>query len=398
MKIGYSKVNITPPILTCSNGGMYDKPEDFHLGVHDELFARAVVLQDGDKCAALVSADLINMLMPYALNIKAMIKDHCNIPPENVILHATHTHSGPFSYKRKEGIRNKAYWEVTEQNIAGAVYMAKSKLQEFYVGAGHSTLEYALNRRVLMDDGKVLYLSKHPGLRPNQVVDNDVGVVSFRKLDKRPLVTVMHYSCHPFTVAFVPRQISADFPGAAVDHLEKKLFGSAMYINGASGNIHPKKHAEGFEAMEEFGSALAEKTMNVMPFIEINRGKNLRTICESVQLELIPEKIDVTEDISDYHTGNYFNLEITIIALNDIAFVAIPGEYFVEFQLEIKKRSPFINTFLLTTSNGYVSYIPNTIAYEQEGMEVGAAKFIKGSGEKIRDKILEMLETIMRSG
>jgi len=394
MQIGFSKVNITPPILTCSNGGMYDNPEDFHLGVHDELFARAIVLQDGDQCAAIVSADLINMLMPYALNIKAMITKHCDIPPENVILHATHTHSGPFSYKRKKGITNNAYWEVTEQNIAGAVYMAKSNMQEFYIGTGHSTLDHTLNRRVLMEDGKVLYLSKHPGLKPNQPVDEEVGVISFRKLDKRPLLTVMHYSCHPFTVAFVPRQISADFPGAAVKHLEKQLFGSAVYINGASANIHPKKHAEGFEAMEEFGGALAEKTLEVIPFIETTRGENLRTLCESIQLDLIPEKVDITEDISDYRSGNQFNLELTIIALNDVAFVAIPGEYFVEFQLEIKKKSPFKNTFLLTTSNGYVSYIPDAIAYEQDGMEAEAAKFIKGSGEKIRDKILEMLEKI----
>jgi len=394
MEIGFSKVNITPPILTCSNGGMYDKPEDFHLGIHDELFARAIVLREGDLSAAIVSIDIINILMPYAINIKEMIKKHCNIPPENVILHATHTHSGPFSYKRKEGIRNAPYWEVTEQNIAGAVYMAKSNLHEFIVGTGHSTLDFSLNRRVLMDDGKVLYLSKHPGLKPNQPVDEEVGVISFRKLDKRPLVTIMHYSCHPFTVAFVPRQISADFPGAAVNHVEKRLFGSAMYINGASANIHPKKHAEGFEAMEEFGIALAEKTLDVMPFIGISRGENLRTICDHVQLDLIPEKINITEDISDYRSGNKFNLELTIIALNDIAFVAIPGEYFVEFQIEIKKKSPFKNTFLLTTSNGYVSYIPNSIAYEQEGMEAEAAKFIKGSGEKIRDKILEMLEKI----
>ena len=394
MKIGFSKVNITPPILTCSNGGMYDKPDDFHLGVHDELFARALVLQDGKHCAALVSVDIINILMPYALNIKKMIKNHCNIPPENVIIHATHTHSGPFSYKRKEGIRNAAYWEVTEQNIAGAVYMAKSNMQEFFVGAGHTDLDYALNRRVLMDNGKVLYLSKHPGLKPNQLTDKDLGVISFRKLDKRPLVTVMHYSCHPFTVAFVPRQISADFPGAAVNNVEKRLFGSAMYINGASGNIHPKRHAEGFEAMEEFGMAMAEKTLDIIPFLEISRGSKLRTICETVELDLFPEKIEITEDISDFHSGDKFNLEITIIALNDIAFVAIPGEYFVELQLDIKKKSPFKNTFLLTTSNGYVSYIPNSNAYDQEGMEVGAAKFKRGSGEKIRDKIIEMLENI----
>lgn len=394
MQIGFSRVNITPPILTCSNGGMYDKPEDFHLGVHDELFARAVVLRDGDLSAVIVSADLINLIRPHVINIKEMIKKHCGIRPEKVMLHATHEHSGPFSFRHKKGIRNVQYWEVTQQHIAGAVYMAQSNMQEFKVGTGRSALEYALNRRILMEDGKVLYLSKHPGLKPNQVTDDDVGVVSFRKLDGRPLITLMNYSCHPFTIGFVPRQISADFPGAAVRHVENRLFGSAIYTNGAHANIHPKKHAEGFPAMEEFGMALADKTLDVMPFIKVAKGKNLRTICETVKLGLIPEKMDENEDIREYRNGNKFDFEVTVFALNDIAFVAIPGEYFVEFQLDIKKKSPFKNTFLLTNSNGYVSYIPDSVAYEQGGYEVGSTKFQRGSGEKIRDKILELLEKI----
>jgi hypothetical protein len=394
MEIGFSKVNITPPILSCSNGGMYDDPKAFHLGVHDELYARAILFKDGYNTAAIVSADLINFLRPTVIKIKDIIKTHCDIPPENIILHATHQHSGPFSYRHKEGIRNDAYWTVTEQKIAGAVYMAQNNMQEFLVGAGSSTLDNTLNRRILMEDGKVLYLSHHPGLKPNQVVDSEVGIVSFRKLDKRPFVTLLNYSCHPLTIAFVPRLISADYPGAAVKHVEKQLFGSAIFTNGANGNIHPKKHCEGFDAMEEYGEALANKTLEVMPYIKTSKAKNLRVINDTIPLDLIREKVAQNEELKQFSKNNIYDFDITVIALNDIAFVAIPAEYFVEFQLEIKKKSPFKYTYLLTTSNGYVSYIPDKKAYDQGGFEVKATKFQPGSGEKIRDKIIELLNSI----
>ena len=380
--------------MTCSNGGMYDDPMMFHVGVHDDLYARAIVLKDNNLKAAIVSTDLINLLTPSVITIKEMIKRYCDIPPENIILHATHQHSGPFSFRYKQGIRNDAYWTVTEEKIAGAVFMASSAMQDFLVGAGKTVLDFTLNRRILCDDGKVLYLSKHPGLQPNQVVDKEVGIVSFRKLDNRPLVTLINYSCHPLTVGFVPRQISADFPGAVVSNVEKRLFGHAIYTNGACANVHPKKHCEGFEAMEEFGVGIGDKVVEIMPFISVNRGGRLKVLRETVTLDLIPEIMDENEDIKKYRKDNKFDFEIIIVALNDLAFIGIPSEYFVEFQLDIKKRSPVKNIFLLTNSNGYVSYIPDQIAYEQGGYEVSSTKFQRGSGEIIRDKILELLAKI----
>jgi hypothetical protein len=391
MQIGFSKVNITPPILTCSNGGMFHDANDFHLGVHDELFARAVVLRDGEQSAVIVSADLINLLKPSVLAIKNIVKEYCKIPSGNIILHATHQHSGPFSYRRRKGVRNDAYWTVVEQQIGGAVYMAQSALQDFLVGAGKSTLDYTLNRRILRDDGKVLYLSRHPGLEPNQSVDNEVGVVSFRKLDKRPCVTVINYSCHPLTVGFVPRLISADYPGAATRNIGKRLFGAAIYTNGACGDVHPKEHCEGFGAMEDLGQAIADKVLEILPFLEVSKGDALRLLCESVTLELIPEKMEGNEEIQQFRKGTTIDFEITVVALNDIAFIGIPCEYFVEFQLEIKRKSPFKHTYLLTNSNGYMGYVPTSLAYDQEGYEVESTKFQRGSGEIIRDKILEML-------
>jgi hypothetical protein len=394
MDIGFSKVNITPPILTCSNGGFYDDPKAFHKGVHDELYARAIVLREDSQVAAIVSADLINLPRLTVDSIKEMIGTYTGIPGEHIILHATHQHSGPFSYRTKEGIRNDAYWTVTEQKIAGAVYSALQDMQECLVGAGSSELDMSLNRRILQEDGSVLYLPHHPGLTSNQVVDKEAGVVSFRKPDKRPLVTLVNYSCHPLTVGFVPGMISADFPGAAVREIEDRLFGSAVYTGGACGNIHPKKHCEGFEAMDELGRALADKALDIMPFIQTGRGENLRTLQKEVELELNPKNMDDNEDIQALRDGTSYRFGITFIAMNDIVFVGLPCEYFVEFQLEIREQSPFAHTFLLTTSNGYAGYVPDRKAYDQGGYEVNSTKFVAGSGELIRDSILQGLQEL----
>ncbi|UCH62094.1 MAG: neutral/alkaline non-lysosomal ceramidase N-terminal domain-containing protein [Fidelibacterota bacterium] len=394
MEIGYAKVNITPPILTCSNGGFFADPMEFHKGVHDELYGRAVVLKEGDQIAVIVSADLINLPRLTVNNITGMITEYTGIPREHVILHATHQHSGPFSYRSREGVRNDPYWTVIEQKLAGAVYSALQDTREFLVGSGSNELEMSLNRRILQEDGKVLYLPHHPGLKPNQAVDNQVGIISFRKLDKRPLVTLINYSCHPLTVGFVPGLISADFPGVAVREVEAQLFGSAMYTGGACGDVHPRRHCEGFEAMEELGRALADKVLETMPFIKTQKGNGLKILRKELQLELVPEKVDLNEDIQEFRQGTTYDFDITAITLNDIALVGIPCEYFVEFQIEIREQSPFTHTFLLTTSNGYVSYIPGRKAYNQGGYEANSAKFMPGTGETIRDNIITVLEDL----
>jgi hypothetical protein len=185
--------------------------------------------------------------------------------------------------------------------------------------------------------------------------------------------------------------ISADYPGAATRNIEKRLFGAAIYTNGACGDVHPKEHCEGFGAMEDLGQAIADKVLEILPFLEVSKGDALRLLCESVTLELIPEKMEGNEEIQQFRKGTTIDFEITVVALNDIAFIGIPCEYFVEFQLEIKRKSPFKHTYLLTNSNGYMGYVPTSLAYDQEGYEVESTKFQRGSGEIIRDKILEML-------
>jgi hypothetical protein len=113
-----------------------------------------------------------------------------------------------------------------------------------------------------------------------------------------------------------------------------------------------------------------------------------------VELELNPKNMDDNEDIQAFRDGTSYRFGITFIAMNDLVLVGIPCEYFVEFQLEIRKQSPFAHTFLLTTSNGYAGYVPDRKAYDQGGYEVNSTKFVAGSGELIRDSILQGLQEL----
>ena len=92
--------------------------------------------------------------------------------------------------------------------------------------------------------------------------------------------------------------------------------------------------------------------------------------------------------------------EIQAISLGNIALASIPGELFVEYGLEIKKKSPFPHTFIIGYANDYVGYIPTSKAFEEGGYEVRtgiASKLDPGVGEFITKKALEILNKLKES-
>ena len=90
--------------------------------------------------------------------------------------------------------------------------------------------------------------------------------------------------------------------------------------------------------------------------------------------------------------GNPLEVEVQVIALgNDIAFVSLPGEVFVELGLSIKKASPFKHTIIVELANGSIGYIPNKSAYPEGQYEVLSARGAVGSGEMLVTAALKLL-------
>ena len=90
--------------------------------------------------------------------------------------------------------------------------------------------------------------------------------------------------------------------------------------------------------------------------------------------------------------GRPFEVEVQVITLGDqLAWVSLPGEVFVELGLAIKQASPYAQTMIVELANGSVGYIPNRAAYAEGNYEVVSARCAEGSGEMLVEAALRLL-------
>ncbi len=93
LKGGSAKVDITPPVGVWLSGYRHrDKPS---IGIEDELYAKALVVDDGQNKTAIVSADLLWVPLEITSKVRKRVKEEIGIAEENVLICATHTHFGP---------------------------------------------------------------------------------------------------------------------------------------------------------------------------------------------------------------------------------------------------------------------------------------------------------------
>ena len=219
LKVGAAAVKITPPNGT-PMAGYYNVR--LSTGVHDDLWAKAIVLDVDGSRAALVSLDLITTSRDMVTAARAEIEESTGIPADRVMIGATHAHTGPviLSKSTRDGALGgasesaRAYNETLPGKIARAVKDAAAKLEPARAQAGiGSEMRLAFNRRFHMKDGSVGW---NPGkLNPNIVrpagpIDPDVGVLYFDSVAKKPLATYVNFAMHLDTVGGL--DISADFP------------------------------------------------------------------------------------------------------------------------------------------------------------------------------------------
>src|SRR5262249_38653267 len=93
--------------------------------------------------------------------------------------------------------------------------------------------------------------------------------------------------------------------------------------------------------------------------------------------------------------GRPLEVEVQVIALGDeLAWVSLPGEIFVELGLAIKQDSPFRRTIIAELADGAIGYIPARRAYAQGNYEVISARCAEGSGERLVDAALRLLKEL----
>ena len=432
---GVAEVNITPPIgiSLCGFGGRKGPSES----IHDDLYARALVLDDGGARLGIVTADVISFAPDLVDRMRELAGDAAGIPEGHLTLNGSHTHSGPAVMAfRSMGDRDPAYEDVLCRKVAGALKMATNGLAPALLSVGRAPVRIGYNRREKRDGRMVL------GHNPGGPEAPWVDVLRIDGTDGAPLGLFYTIASHP--VSLNQLAVSADYPGVAAQFIRRNFGGAVpIFAQGCCGDINCSPKDNTFETTRRLGTTLGCAAVAAAVQAEPLEGCTLAARCRSIDLPLSHPTVEAGEraleeqrvrfegakrdgKATSYQLRHQYGgqvawsedylraaqegegraqpFEVQTIRIGDLALVAYPGEMFVDYQLTMDRESPFARTFTLGYSNGCIGYVPTADAYSEGGYEINSAYryygtlMIKSDCEgMIKQTTLEMLEELKKS-
>jgi hypothetical protein len=430
LKGGSAKVNITPP-LGIKLIGSKGKPSDAIL---DELYAKALVLHDGNTTIAIISADLLYTPLEEITNpVRRIIKEKTGIPGQNVLVCATHTHSGPEVFTRsKHGPGKEVPASKIDQNylqtlitkIADTAVIAHKNMQEVKIGATKGQIpEIVYNRRPKTGDGsvkmaftlepeiiatkrikkspdgtvRVVFDYKHEGAQLEfGPIDPDACVLRVEDVNGGIVGCLINFGCHPVSIyPYLSTAISADYPAYATRVVEQMEGGICLFSLGLAGNIVPV--VRGIKPREKIGKALGGEALRRLQLVSTTGSVHLKALKKEVKFPT--KKVPAPNGkADDDKTTDYVTTEIQVLRLGDIYILGLAGEVLVEVGLDIKKRAGLENLFIVTVSNDTIGYVCHSRAYEEGGYESGSGtNLAKGAGEIMIKEAMDLINQIKRS-
>ncbi len=417
---GCSKIEITPP-LGITLIGSKGQPSD---AIRDGLFAKAMVLSDGTTTIAIVSADLLYTPLEDITNpVRTLVKERTGIPEKNIMVCATHTHSGPEVFTRSKvpsegrleaGRIDQAYCHVLVSKIADSVQIAHKNMEDVRIGTAMGSLpEVLYNRRPKAKDGQVKMAFTVPEavaatrrieagsdgrtraaftLPPEEAplefgpIDPTVLAVRMEDTNGHVVGSLIGLGCHPVCIyPFLSTTISADYPGVATHVVEQAEGGTSLFFLGLAGNAVPLRRD--VKPCEQLGKALGGEALKRLQMAAASADITLRTATREISL---PCKADAGS-IS-------LATEIQVIMLGDACILGLPGEILVEVGLAIKEKAGLNKLFIVTLANDVVGYVSPRQAYKEGGYEPASATYLaEGAGEILIEQALSLLEETTKS-
>ncbi|MBP7141827.1 MAG: hypothetical protein KBA71_07955 [Opitutaceae bacterium] len=432
LRVGTAAVDITPPLkMPFQVPQRPPHPAPGAEGTHDPLHAKAVVFESGGVKAAIVACDVTSLPLAIIEDARKQVRLVCGVPPENVMVTSTHTHTSPNLRPRffkdtatpeQMAIADR-YLADLPGLIAESVKRAEAKLMPARLHAACGKVEnLAYNRRYLMKDGRV-YANPAKGhdedlvnvVREAGTTDPSLPLVYLDSPDGRPLASLVNFSMHLDTTGGL--QFSSDFAYELAKILAD-VKGPEMLTHftiGAAGNINhyylldPRKphRVKGYGEAARIGALLAAEVVRSYERLQALTSAPLKVSRENVRLKLMASKSRQFEEthqkrpffdgevMETYVDGGYtFEAEVMVITLGDeLAFVGVPGELFVELGLQVKMNSPYRYTFLNELANGAIGYIPTRRAMSEGayGASPPTTRNEPGNGEALVDSAIRQL-------
>ena len=397
MRAGAARLDITPEQDAALPMSGYAARTEGHQGIHDNLYMRAVVLNDGITQAALLSADLIDFSHAFYSKTSQRISQETGVPSENILIIATHTHAAPAlgTYEAiATNARRAAYLKRIEDGMIELIRQAQGRIQPARIGCGSGRANVNVNRRALMADG-----SWWLGINPDGPSDKTLAVIKVETTAGEPIAILLNYGVHGTGMGKENYQISGDVPGAASRWVEQH-FGDKVvvpWISGAGGDQCPiyDRVPSKFDGVMAVGRILGEEVVRVAERITMSPNAVIGAAQKVVSCP--GRKLTSAPGIRKHHEfvdAEPVDIRLSLIRINDITLAGISGEVFTLVSQRVKRESPSRNTVVIAHCNGSSGYLPEDVAYGQLSYEVQVSRVKSGCGENaIVNGLLELIES-----
>lgn len=422
LRVGAARVDITPPSDPAGPPtGKY---------AHERLYVRAIVLDNGTSRAALIGADQGNLSDAVWKPASKQIANELNCPIANILISATHTHSGwapgqTFRPGMPQPDPNAPPPPIVAQ-ILEAVRQAKTSLQPARMGYGKGFSYLNVNRDTI--DPETHLWTQGPNL--DGLSDKTVAVVKFETPEGQPIAAYIDYAMHPVN-GYLAGFISADFAGATSRYVEQ-AYGDkmvAVYAQGASGDQNPLYlraatndlasrsnvaitgnvlTREKIEApirdgkveahppdpgvrdalervMDSEGVLLGEEVIRIMSNPTrmasdpvISAGQTIVTCPGRKRLDHAREGTP-----GSYEDGDPVNIRLGALHIGNVVFASVNAEIYSAIGRRVKTQSPMADTVMVTLANGMANsgYIPNDASFDAYTFQVLSSRLKPGCAE-----------------
>ena len=365
-RVGAAMQVITPdPLLPVSGGMGPTTPATKKLG---ELTARAIVLESGDVRVAIVSIDALGFPSVLGDRVRKLVP---RIPAENILIGATHGHSGPDFYAFPDGngghTGDLEYMDSVCKKAAIAINTAIDMLQPAHFKSATGKAE-----------GKIAYNYYAPDL-----YDRRASVLQFQQPTGETIATLVNYAVHPEVLGASQGILSPDLIGPLCDHIEHKVSGMALFMNGAVGGMitadnrdldQPSDPKRGYwkdnrtwEECERIGHLLAEESLRIIADVEPQTNPTLD--CRALNVRFPVESDEIWAVVKNsplqypHNDDRSVTSRLNLIHLGDTQILTIPGEALPNIGFYLKRKMTGKHNLLFGLTNDAFGYIMTEVDY-----------------------------------
>ncbi|MHB9029683.1 MAG: neutral/alkaline non-lysosomal ceramidase N-terminal domain-containing protein, partial [Candidatus Latescibacterota bacterium] len=434
VKVGVGETIITPPVGI----PLYGYSPRLSDGVHDDLHARSLVIEGDQGTTAVLMTLALEWISPSLFSaVREGIQQQTGIPAQNIIISATHTHSGP-EFQPPDHPYSKM---LIERSVESAVIAWKNRVPG-KIGFGASAA-----REMGMNDRRMQYGGVH--------ADPEVNIIKVEDARGKLLGVAFNYGCHPSVLDKYNYKITEDWPYYSIRGIRKKV-GKNVWVafyQSAQGDakvgysaeysaIGAEMNIRTFEFAEYKGNMIVDAVMNVLSSINTSSSPDVAVTEKSFDFparegyrltvgeaqkqadaakaamvsaekrtDIYGKRVIEAFRVENYLAGLRLNAAKTYNAPNrpqvipllqqavrigDAVFVTFPCEVFTEIGLKVKQQSPLEKTFVLGCAGCFDEYLPTAEEFREEGYAALISPFSPQAEQALIEYSLELIGAVMK--